>query len=72
MTWSLGKEIQEAVVGDDYTDTDASHESNGIDLAFTSAIHGNAIEVYGNRALRDVLVELINENTDRINAALNK
>jgi len=70
MTWNLGREIKEAAVGDDYTDTDASHESNGIDLAFESAIHGNAIEVYGNRALRDVLVELINQNRDIINLAL--
>ena len=70
MAWNIGTKIKEAVVGDDYTETDASHESNGIDLVFESAIHGNAIEVYGNRALRDVLVELVNENADRINLAL--
>ena len=64
--------IDKAKVGDDYLETDASHESNGIDLVYISAYHSNGIEVYGNKALRDVLVELINENTDRINNALNK
>lgn len=64
--------IDKAKVGDDYFQDEDSIESCGIDLVYISSYHSNGIEVYGNKALRDVLVELINENADRINRTLNK
>ena len=62
-----------ARVGDTFLQDRATFETCGIDITEDGDwdnSHSHQIEVYGNRALRDVLVELINQNAEIVELAL--